>query len=148
MAVAKLGTSWNGAVSVLVVAVIAIKVLRGDGGSVAELSQGRVVHHGVADPDKDGNTNLEEFAFGLNPTLADIQRTALKRLEDRLEVSWVSRVDGVAYEVEVSADLTEWHPVDGEVMAVPSGDGLQDIHFRAEVSSEDYYLRLNVSLEP
>lgn len=78
-----------------------------------------------ADPDGDGRTNRDEFAFGTSPVDgADGGGFAVNQNENGLEIRWTARIDGsVSYSVTGSADLgaTPWTAVAQipETMPVP-----------------------------
>lgn len=62
-----------------------------------------------ADPDKDGKTNLQEYAFNSNPTIAD-NNTCTIVDNDHLSIQFQKRIDDpkLRYDVEVSQDLLNW----------------------------------------
>jgi hypothetical protein len=83
----------------------------GDSKEVAEAADGE-------DPDMDGRTNLEEFAFGLNPKSGtDAHSVSLERAAESGDGQSVRAVFrrrkdhealGIAYQIEFSSDLTDW----------------------------------------
>ena len=83
-----------------------------------------------ADPDRDGLSNLAEFAFGLNPTLASSEvgtraesppnhhegmRAVFRRRKDHLTA-------GIDYIVEFSSNLSDWTP-SSEIPAFIADEG-------------------------
>ena len=84
-----------------------------------------------SDPDGDGRTNQEEFAFGLNPTLgssvnpitARLNRTSGQFSYTRLAAS------GLAYSVWTSTDLMTWTKDTGATQdaGAPDGNGVATV---------------------
>lgn len=72
----------------------------------------------AADPDSDGRTNLEEFAFGSNPKSSnDAQRVNVEAVTgsgavEAMRAVFRRRKDrvtaGLSYQVEFSSDLSDW----------------------------------------
>lgn len=83
-----------------------------------------------ADPDGDGLTNLEEYAYGLDPRVADPRtaapQVALATYADGMALTAIFTHDTWATDaapvVEVSEDLVNWASGDAATVAVP-GDG-------------------------
>lgn len=86
-----------------------------------------------ADPDADGKTNLQEFAFGLNPKSAsdissylgvqnpnNLAGTGIRAVFNRLSNYAGS---GLLYQVEFSSNLSEWH-VSSDTPDVITDDGV------------------------
>ena len=70
----------------------------------------------AGDPDLDGNSNLQEYAFGLNPNLADGPLTwggqATVDGKEHLTVSFRRQSNGVNYWVKESTNLIQWVTID------------------------------------
>ena len=85
----------------------------------------------AADPDKDGRSNFEEFAFGSNPNSgADAQAVSVEapagsEAGAAMRAVFRRRKDhaaaGLSYQVEFSSDLSDWTPSEASP-AVISGD--------------------------
>lgn len=106
----------------------------------------------TADPDGDGATNLEEFAFGGNPGIPADQGTyqartvdangdSLRDLTLTLEVragatfaatgnTLTATVDGLTYRIEGSTDLATWNSAVSEVAQLGSGSPSADYVFK------------------
>ena len=79
----------------------------------------------AADPDHDGIGNLLEYAFGSNPTQADVSRLPVVSMQNGyLTISFIQRLapTDVAYSVEVSGDLATWTSGSTTQMSVTSID--------------------------
>jgi len=62
----------------------------------------------LADPDHDGLSNAQEYAFGLNPTMAGDQPVVIVASSATgLTISYLQR-SGVTYTVQATTDLTSW----------------------------------------
>ncbi len=112
----------------------------------------------TADPDKDGSSNLVEFAFGTAPM--DAQSTIAMEaaiealdvdgaLDDYLTLKVTQRMEGVDYTLERSTDLSAWQPADDvvEIDAQAAGDGLRTVTVRTSASADGAaYVRWRVEL--
>ena len=66
----------------------------------------------LADPDHDGIGNLLEYAFGLDPTRADVSSLPVVSMQNGyLTISFIQRVapTDLTYTVEVSGDMNTWN---------------------------------------
>ncbi len=66
----------------------------------------------MADPDHDGISNLLEYAFGMDPTHADVSNLPVMSLQNGyMTISFVQRVapTDLTYTVEVSSDMSTWN---------------------------------------
>ena len=80
----------------------------------------------LADPDKDGQSNLLEFAVGSNPAVADLEQKAVyTQVEDASGQKYFSLVfkrrknqSIVQYHPEVSADQSAWFSGNGHVREI------------------------------
>lgn len=80
----------------------------------------------TADPDADGFNNLLEYAFDLNPVVADLSPVSLDAGSGFLTLTYPRRTDDInadlIYTVEVSSDLVNWFSGPGytqELSSVP-----------------------------
>jgi len=62
----------------------------------------------TADPDHDGITNQDEFAFGSNPNLVSPALVSIEQSANGVIVTYVARDSGVTYTVKSSSDLQSW----------------------------------------
>jgi hypothetical protein len=114
-----------------------------------------------ADPDKDGATNLQEYAFGGNPLASGtagrptIQMVTLNGVA-YLGIRFQRRTDDatLAYEIQSTENLTtqSW-PSSGTIFGVPAnaGAGLEWVTFRAPKSmseSDRQFLRVQLRQTP
>jgi hypothetical protein len=104
-----------------------------------------------ADWDKDGVTNLMEFALGLNPLSAKTssQPTA-SVIEDYLTLSFVPNpaATDVTFIIEASTALTTWNTSDVEDVtpAIPNPPGSKTFRYKNKVSDTSRaFLRLRVT---
>jgi subtilisin-like proprotein convertase family protein len=99
------------------------------------------------DPDKDGISNLMEFALGMNPNVSS--RTGLPTTVQngaQLEFVWQEDLlyaDDITYVPEISSDLIEWIPMIGT--QVSTNDPLRTMKVSLSVTSGKQYIRLRVS---
>ena len=61
----------------------------------------------TADPDGDGWSNFQEYAFGLDPQVASGNLVEVTQSGANFRISYLRR-DGIDYAIEESADLTTW----------------------------------------
>jgi autotransporter-associated beta strand protein len=84
-----------------------------------------------ADPDGDGMTNQDEFAFGLNPTLGSSVNPITKQLNKTTGQFSYTRLStsGLAYTVWTSENLVAWTKDTGATQAAgtPDGNGVQTV---------------------
>lgn len=103
-----------------------------------------------ADPDGDGQTNLVEFAFGLNPQSPDQVATAFSLDAGFLEfeVRRAERV-GVAYFGRVSSDLVTWFEDAASVALIQEGAGFLRYRDRTALgAAEKRFGQVRVALVP
>ncbi len=95
------------------------------------------------DPDQDGIANLAEFAAGTDPTTPNIGNAPEIVLLQTptngtlIEASFPTRLPaaGINFEVEVSADLTNWTDDVEIISATLTGGGMQEIVARETIGS-------------
>jgi hypothetical protein len=76
------------------------------------------------DSDGDGATNLQELLAGTNPVDADsVLKTSLASSPQGIHLVWNTR-PGCVYQVQITADLTNWTPVGAERFAAGTSDSL------------------------
>lgn len=130
----------------------------------------------LADPDGDKVVNLLEFAFGLDPRVAEIASPyalSVAGLPVGTRVTAVYRqreggvgltgydytADGLRYTIEASSDLQAWRPFDemsglsAEHTRTTNGDGTETVNFTLAVdpvlaAEGRIFVRLNVSVVP
>lgn len=98
-----------------------------------------------------GLTTLEAFAFGLNPTEAvhSSQLPTLHREAGELRFRYRrnTAVEGLAFTVETSSDLTAWHPAEGPVTLL--ADEGENVELRQSVfidNGEPRFLRIRLEI--
>lgn len=78
-----------------------------------------------ADPDRDGLSNLWEYALGLNPWSVDASAYSLQGADDegdyRLTFSRVKTAEDLEIIFEYSSDLNSWYPIVGVEQVIASG---------------------------
>ena len=81
----------------------------------------------TGDPDGDGMTNQQEFAFGLDPTTGASVNPCTPLLGNQF--SYTKRAtSGLTYTVEYSTDLTNWHPATAsESPGAADSNGVQTV---------------------
>ncbi len=97
-----------------------------------------------ADPDKDTVANLMEYAFGMNPMLADAGQLPMWEVTDsglRLQFNRPASVSGVSYAAESSQTMA---PESWVSIANSAADPGFD--FFAPMNSSTQFLRLRVSV--
>jgi hypothetical protein len=132
------------------------------GWKAREISLGRlpIDHSGDADdPDKDGFTNLQEYAFNLNPGAPDAtpgHPPAFSLLTPNLGFTYRRNLQAVdlTFAIEGSPDLADpasWNPVEPLEESILSDDGVTRV-IRATVprpsDADGYFLRLKVGRNP
>jgi hypothetical protein len=87
-----------------------------------------------ADPDQDGLPNLVEFAFGLNPLVADPAQAPLRAGLDPadpgkrvLEFVRPKGLQGISYLIQVSDDLQGWGALTGTPQITDLGNGNEQV---------------------
>lgn len=117
----------------------------------------------AADPDGDGILNLQEYAFGGDPSVSSRTNEAdggsllptLGMSSDRMTFNFLRRTDAaeraLSYVVESSPDLTEgsWVTVTddiGDLTPQSAGDGFERVQLEFERAPEGRYFRVKVSL--
>jgi YD repeat-containing protein len=73
----------------------------------AEIEAG-IVTAREADPDADGRSNEEEYAFISDPRSPDSRRIRANRIEGRFTLDYWRRTSGLFYETQSSTDLIHW----------------------------------------
>ena len=108
----------------------------------------------LADPDHDGICNLLEYAFGSNPTQANVSNLPVVSIQNGyLTISFVERVapTDVTYTVEVSGDLGTWNSGSGyttqvSVTAIDANTQLVVVHDNTLTSAAaKRFIRVRVS---
>lgn len=101
-----------------------------------------------SDFDNDGTLNFLEWAFGLNPTIADSHLIPRGGLEgDNLVFRFTEPVgvSGVAFTADWSPDLEDWYPLTDT--GTDTGTGKEYIFSKAKGTHEKLFLRLRVTDE-
>jgi hypothetical protein len=91
-----------------------------------------------SDPDKDGFTNTQEFAFGGNPTSASPSLLTIIKSSATLSLTWLQRTDGAAtYQVQSSPSLSIAFAPDASVTIEDAAnqDNVPAGHIRKQVST-------------
>lgn len=100
-----------------------------------------------ADPDKDGITNLMEFALGLPANLADTRGLPVLLLQNGVMAFRFSRpvsLNGISYAVQTSIDATHW--VEVASMEVESSTATTEtLKVLLPASETKFFVRLQVS---
>ncbi|NJL18832.1 MAG: hypothetical protein HC901_00445 [Bdellovibrionaceae bacterium] len=107
----------------------------------------------TANPDKDRLTNIEEYAFGYNPTLNDTSGAPpvlVTPLGDYLEIKFTrpNSIYDIAYKVEASGNLSVWQDVTDNVVSVTENATAQSVTIRDSVLrslSTRRFMRMNLS---
>ena len=83
----------------------------------------------TGDPDHDGITNQQEFAFGLDPATASSLSPLTTNLSAAGQFSYTRLANsGLAYTVEYSTDLSSWNPATAtESPGPPDDKGVQTV---------------------
>ena len=84
----------------------------------------------TGDPDGDGMTNFQEFAFGLDPTTGASCNPITQQLDPATGIFKYTRYadSGLAYTVESSTDLAGWAPATTlESIGDPDANGVQTV---------------------
>ncbi len=106
-----------------------------------------------ADPDADGVDNLQEYAFGTDPTRADSTRLELAEITSNLNFIYDRRLDAVArgirFTLEQSPNLSDWDTVDNLSIEVLSSPTMETVRFDLQPTAVDSqrFWRLRVSLQ-
>ncbi len=80
------------------------------------------------DPDHDGFSNLEEFAFGMSPTQKNSTspiQIGYQGASPVLEFTPVRDTSGLLYTLQYSVDLVDWETIPQEILASPAGQAVQ-----------------------
>lgn len=85
-----------------------------------------------ADPDGDGKTNLQEYAFNGNPLKADNSNCSIQE-GDYLTIQYQKRIDdpGLRYTVESSNDLNTWSSNTIQVSSISTQGEYQTVNARS-----------------
>jgi T5SS/PEP-CTERM-associated repeat protein len=106
-----------------------------------------------SDPDGDGFTNLQEFAFGTHPAQATASLFHVSRNGSQLVLRWNRSLDaGVSYQIETSTGLVNWAPVAGAqptVMATPDQTppaGYERVEWSAPLDGNRAFYRVSAQV--
>lgn len=109
-----------------------------------------------ADPDGDGFTNLQEYAFGTNPMEASNALVTVESDGTQVVLTWNRSTDpGVTYGISKSTDLIAWEVIPGAVEAAtlvleqPTLDGYERVTWSTEISQESRaFYRVEATIDP
>ncbi len=110
-----------------------------------------------ADPDGDGFTNVQEFAFGTNPTEPDGSLAQVGGDTTTLTLRWNrSEEPGIVYVIEKSDALADWSPVEDAtpvVMDDPDAtppEGYERVEWSVDISDEGprAFFRVTAEIDP
>lgn len=95
-------------------------------------------------PDKDAFTNLQEFAFGMNPTVAEGALVKIEKSGTNALVTYIERNTDVVYTVKSGTTLTGWTTATGityltgvDQTGVPSGYTRKQ--FTSPLATKDFF---------
>jgi hypothetical protein len=102
----------------------------------------------LADSNNDGVSNLEAYAFDLNPLnnlIGTLPYNNLGINENSLAFEYYSNALGVDYQTYVSDDLNTWTTIDSGQVSAMNGSGYKTISIPTTESSKKF-IKLTVSL--
>ena len=100
-----------------------------------------------ADPDRDGLSNLMEYAFNRNPLAADgAGATAVAREADALTLTYtrVTTATDIQYQVQKSADLVTWEPAASQGQVIAMNANVETVKVTEPLSAAPTFLRVRV----
>jgi hypothetical protein len=105
---------------------------------------------GADDPDHDGLSNLQEYAFNLNPAqtdaLAALSVPHLVQRDGRVGLGYRPRgaATDLTFIIERSEDLFNWHNAQSEVESAVAADGEVGVFEKAESAAGRSFLRVRI----
>ena len=97
----------------------------------AEIEAGSLTHPS-ADPDADGRSNTEEFAFVTDPRTSDAPRIETALVDQTFTFDYWRRTSGFAYSVQSSASLIDWQLATSVIETILATEGDAE-HVRATI---------------
>lgn len=107
----------------------------------------------TGDPDGDGMTNFEEYAFGLDPTLGSSNNPIVQPLDPATGNFQYTRratpaATGLFYTVLTSPDLDEWNTGGATETGVTTADGIETVTVNVTAAPVDGKLFVRVRSQP
>lgn len=114
--------------------------------------EGVSLHGKGDDPDQDGVSNLEEYFFGGNPTVADPEQLPTIRLDNsRSSYTFNRSLLGadLSYTFETSTNLSRWSETSSafSLTTTPLGNNAETVVIESQNPTTPTYLRLRITTE-